>query len=55
MNSNTQNGINIALLVEFGHASVNGTWVEGISYIEPVVRDSYNEVLSKTWKELNKL
>ena len=54
-NKNIQNGINVALILEYGHATRNGTWVEGKDYIEPVVLENYNRILNSTWKELTKL
>ena len=54
-NSNIQNGIKIALLIEFGHATVGGTWVEGKNFIGPITQEVYNNILSDTWKELKKL
>lgn len=54
-NSNIQNGIKIALLLEFGHATTGGTWVEGKNFIGPITLEAYNKILSDTWKELKKL
>jgi len=54
-NSNIQNGINIALLLEFGHATTGGSWVEGQDLIGPITQQEYNKILSDTWKELNRL
>lgn len=54
-NTNLENGTNVALLLDIGHATSGGTWVEGKNYIEPVVRETYNQILSDTWKELTRL
>lgn len=54
-NTNIQNGINVALLLEYGHATRNGAWIEGKNYIAPVVLEYYNQILNSTWKELTKL
>jgi len=54
-NSNIQNGINIALLLEFGHSTKGGTWVEGQEFIGCITQEEYNKILSETWKELEKL
>lgn len=55
INTNIQNGINIALLLEYGHGTANGGWVEGRDYIEPVLREKYLNVVNKKWEELTKL
>lgn len=54
-NTNIQNGVNVALILEYGHATRNGTWIEGKNYIAPVILESYNEILNTAWKELTKL
>ena len=54
-NTNIQNGINIALLLEMGHATASGSWVEGQDYIEPTIRQTYLTVLENKWKEMTKL
>lgn len=54
-NSNIQNGMNVALLLEFGHGTPSGTWVEGQEYIEPVMQKVYLDVLTIKWKELKRL
>lgn len=40
-NSNIQNGCLIAILIDTGHASRNGSWVEGEHYISPVIEELY--------------
>ena len=54
-NSNIQNGIKIALILEFGHATTGGTWIEGQNFIGPITQKEYNKILSETWKELRRL
>ena len=54
-NSNIQNGVKIALLIEFGHATTSGSWVEGANFIGPITQKAYNDILSDTRKELNRL
>lgn len=54
-NINIQNGMNVALLLEFGHGTPSGVWVEGQEYIEPVMRSVYLETVNTKWKELKRL
>ncbi len=53
-NNNIQNGINIALLVEYGHITATGGWVEGREYIDPVIQRNYLKIVNDHWKELNR-
>ena len=55
INSNIQNGVKIALILEVGHATIDGRWVEGKNFIEPITQEAYNKILSDTWKELKRL
>lgn len=55
INTNIQNGTKIVLLLEFGHATVDGRWVEGKNFIGPVTQEVYNEILNDAWKELKRL
>lgn len=54
-NTNIQNGINVALLIEYGHGTRNGSWIEGKNYIAPTVLSAYLEVMNSTWEELKRL
>ena len=54
-NTNIQNGVNVALLLEYGHAMPNGVWIEGKNYIDPIIRQEYVNAITKTWKEMTKL
>lgn len=54
-NTNIQNGINVALLLEYGHVSRGGTWVEGNHFVTPTTKKAYDEILNKTWKEMTRL
>lgn len=54
-NTNIQNGVNIALILEYGHGTQNGTWIEGKNYIAPVVFDAYQEILNEAWEGVKKL
>lgn len=51
-NSNIQNGIPIALIIQLGHATKNGGYVEGIDYINPALRDLFEGFSNNIGKEL---
>lgn len=37
-NDNVVNGVNIAVILQYGHATRNGGWVEGVDYINPAIQ-----------------
>ena len=51
-NSNIQNGIPIALLIQLGHATRSGSYVEGVDYINPALRDLFKNFSVNIGKEL---
>lgn len=48
-----QQGVVVALLLQYGHATRNGGWVEGIDYINPALRPVFEEIADKVWAEVN--
>jgi hypothetical protein len=54
-NSNVVNSVNIAILVDKGHMSKNGTWVAGQHFLDEAVKKVYEKVMNETWEELRKL
>lgn len=54
-NSEIQNGVNLAVLTNYGYATKEGTWVAGKHYIEKPIKDAYEKILKETWEELKSL
>ena len=53
-NSNIQNGIPIAILLQYGHGTNNGGWVQGRDYINPAIQPIFDKIANKAWKEVTK-
>lgn len=51
-NSNVQNGANIALLIQYGHGTRNGGYVQGLDYINPAIRPVFREMVGDIWEEV---
>lgn len=51
-NSNVVDGVNVAILLQYGHATRSGTWIEGIDYIEPALRPIFNQIAEEARKEV---
>ena len=54
-NSNIQNGVPIAIILQYGHATRNGGWVEGRDYINSTVQPIFDKLASDAWREVTKL
>ena len=53
-NTNIQNGIPIAIILQYGHATKNGGWIEGRDYINPAIQPIFDEIVAEAWKEVTK-
>ena len=54
-NSNVQNGVPIAIILQYGHGTRNGGWVEGRDYINPAIQSIFDQIVDDAWREVNKL
>jgi hypothetical protein len=54
-NSNVQNGVNIAIILQLGHGTGTGGWVEGRDYISPAIQPIFDEIVKETWREVTAL
>lgn len=54
-NSNIQNGVPIAVILQYGHGTGNGGWVQGRDYINPALRPIFDEIANAAWKEVTKI
>lgn len=53
LNSNVNNGVNIALIIQYGHAARNGVFVEGRDYINPALKPIFDSIEESAWKEVS--
>lgn len=54
-NSNIQNGVPIAIILQYGHGTRNGGWVQGRDYINPAIQPVFDKIADSAWKEVTKL
>lgn len=54
-NSNIQNGVPIAIILQYGHGTRNGGWVAGRDYINPAIRPIFEKIANDAWEEVTKL
>jgi hypothetical protein len=53
-NSNAPEGVSVAILIQYGHATKNGGYVQGRDYINPALRNIVNTTIDRIWKEVTK-
>lgn len=54
-NDNIQNGVPIAVILQYGHGTGTGGWVEGRDYINPAVQPLFDKIANDAWREVTKL
>lgn len=54
-NTNIQNGVPIAIILQYGHATRNGGWVQGRDYINPAIQPIFDKIADTAWREVTKL
>ena len=54
-NSNFNQGVPIALVIQYGHGLPNGGYVKGIDYINPAMQPLFDELADQVWKEVSSL
>lgn len=51
-NSNINDGVNIAIILQYGHGTRNGAYVQGVDYINPAIKPVFDELADSIWKEV---
>lgn len=51
-NSNVVKGVSIAVILQYGHGTGTGGYVEGIDYINPALRSIFEGIADDAWKEV---
>ena len=51
-NTNVVKGVNIAVILQYGHGTRNGGWVEGRDYINPAMKPIFDKIADQVWKEV---
>lgn len=54
-NTNIVDGVKIAVLLQYGHATRNGGWVEGQDYINPALKPIFEKIANDAWREVTKI
>lgn len=54
-NSNVQKGVPIAIILQYGHGTRNGGWVQGRDYINPAIQPIFDKIANEAWEEVTKL
>lgn len=51
-NSHENRGVNIAVILQYGHGTGSGAYVQGIDYINPAIKPVFEMIANDIWKEV---
>lgn len=54
-NLNEHNGVNIAIILQYGHGTRNGGYVQGRDYINPALKPIFDKMADAAWKEVTRI
>lgn len=54
-NSNVNQGIPIVVLIQYGHGTRNGGYVQGRDFINPAIRPVFDKIADDIWAEVRSL
>lgn len=54
-NSHVNKGVNIAIILQYGHGTGTGGWVQGRDYINPAIQPIFDKIAEDAWREVTKV
>lgn len=54
-NDNIHKHVNIAIILQYGHGTGTGGWVEGRDYINPAIQPIFDALPEQVWKEVSRV
>lgn len=51
-NTHREDGVNIAVIIQYGHGTGTGGWVEGRDYINPAMRPLFDKIVDDIWRQV---
>lgn len=55
LNSDIEDGFPVAIMLQYGHGTGTGGWVQGRDYINPAIQPIFDELAEDVWKEVTRL
>ena len=52
VNTNTFSGVNVAIILQYGHGTGTGGWVQGRDYINPAIQSIFDDIADDVWKKV---
>ena len=53
-NTHINDGVPIAIILQYGHGTGTGGWVQGRDYINPAIQPIFDKIANDVWREVTK-
>lgn len=53
-NSNVNDGVVVAVILQYGHGTGTGGYVRGVDYINPALKPVFDKIVEDVWKEVER-
>lgn len=53
-NSNEHSGVNVAIILQYGHGTGTGGYVAGRDYINPAIKPVFDQIAEAVWREVTR-
>ena len=53
-NDNINDGVNIAVIIQYGHGTGTGGYVQGRDYINPALHSVFDKIADEVWREITR-
>lgn len=53
-NTHSEDGVNIAVILQYGHGTGTGGYIQGRDYIMPAIRPIFDQMIEAMWREVTK-
>lgn len=52
LNTNNEGGVNVAILIQYGHGTGTGGYVAGYDFINPAIRPIFDQIANDMWRRI---
>lgn len=52
LNTNVNDGANVAILLQYGHGTGTGGYIQGYDYINPALQPVFDQIADEVWKKV---
>lgn len=54
LNKNVNDGVVIAVILQYGHGTGTGGYVQGTDYVNPAIKKVFEDLVAELWKEVTR-